>query len=274
MDHARAEIGPPERLMLLGLQMLAPLGAELAAGRGFEGVEVERGLGREAAVEEGADLEIAVDRGLDPGLVAALGERFDHQRVELGVLRLLHPVMLEKALEQRVEPAVVADRIDIMALGHPLDLQDDERDRERVVAKNLGGDRLGRADRLAGRSEGLGEALVEKLEEVDVLRFLAGEVEQGADPMVVAVQLRTGMVEHEGEDELLHQAEYGEIFVAANLVEDALLVVAQKGDRIGAREGFRKEAPAEVELGMRGKDVLDLPGRFDRAGEDVTEVES
>ena len=124
---------------------------------------------------------------------------------------------------------------------------------ERIVAEHFGGDRLGRADRLAGRSEGLGEALVEELEEVDVLGFLAREIEQGADPVVVAVQLRAGMVEHEGEDELLHQAEYGQIFVAANLVEDALLVVAQEGDRRGAREGFRQEAAAEVELGARGE---------------------
>jgi len=81
------------------------------------------------------------------------------------------------------------------------------------------------------------------------LGLLAGEVEQGADAVVVAVQLRAGMVEHEGEDELLHEAEDRQIFMAANLVEHALLAVAQKGDPVGAGEGFREEAAAEFELG-------------------------
>ena len=60
-------------------------------------------------VEEGADLEELVDRLVDLGLAAAFGERVDDQRVELGVLRFLDPVMLQQALEQRVEVAVVAD---------------------------------------------------------------------------------------------------------------------------------------------------------------------
>ncbi len=106
-----------------------------------------------------------------------------------------------------------------------------------------------------------------------MLGLLAGEVEQGADPMVVAVQLRAGVVEHEGEDELLHEAEYGQIFVAANLVEDSPLRFAQESDAVGAGEGFREEAAAEVELCAFGENVLDLPGRFGRAGEDVPEVE-
>ena len=128
----------------------------------------------------------------DPRLVAAFGERLDHQRVELGVLRLLHPVMLQEALEQGIEVGVVPDAVDIMVLGHPLDHQDDQRDRERIVAKHLGGDRLGRADHGAGRAEALGEQGVELAEQVDVLGLLAGEVEQGADAMIVARSAAAG----------------------------------------------------------------------------------
>ena len=47
---------------------------------------------------------------------------------------LLDPVMLEQALEQRIERAVVAHRVEIVALGHPLDLEDGQSDRERIVA--------------------------------------------------------------------------------------------------------------------------------------------
>ena len=47
----------------------------------------------EAAVEERADLEELVDRAVDLVFAAAFGERVDDQRVELGVLRFLDPVM-------------------------------------------------------------------------------------------------------------------------------------------------------------------------------------
>ena len=73
--------------------------------------------GFEAVVEERADLEEPVDRAVDLGLAAPFGERVDDQRVELGVLRLLDPVIAHQALEQRVEIAVVADRAEIMLLA-------------------------------------------------------------------------------------------------------------------------------------------------------------
>ena len=77
--------------MLLVLDRLAVV--ELAADHLLERVDVEAGLGLEAAVEERADLEELVHHAVDLLLAAALGERVDDQRVELGVLRLLDPVI-------------------------------------------------------------------------------------------------------------------------------------------------------------------------------------
>ena len=59
------------------------------------------------------------------------------------------------------------------------------------------------------------------LEQVDVLGFLAGEVEQRADAPVVIQQMRPGMIEHEGEDELLDHAEDAQILVRGNLVQQS-----------------------------------------------------
>ena len=74
-------------------------------GRALERVAVELGLLPKPAVEEGDDFEdIPSIAALQPGLVAALGQRLDHQRVELGVLRLLDPVTAQQVGEQRVEP--------------------------------------------------------------------------------------------------------------------------------------------------------------------------
>ena len=60
----------------------------------LERVEIEPGLGLQPAVEELADLEEFVDRAFDLVLATTLGQRVDDQRVELRVLRLLHPMML------------------------------------------------------------------------------------------------------------------------------------------------------------------------------------
>ena len=96
-------------------------------------------------------------------------------------------------------------------------------DRERIVAEDLGADRFGRADHLAFDREAPLERRVEALEQMDVLGFLAGEVEQRADPPVVAAQRRPRMVDQEREDELLDDPEHAQIFVRGDLVEDPLL---------------------------------------------------
>ena len=59
-------------------------------------------------------------------------------------------------------------------------------DRERIVAQDLGADRLGRADHLAFDREAAHERGVEALEQMDVLGFLAREIEDRANPPVVS----------------------------------------------------------------------------------------
>jgi hypothetical protein len=182
-------------------------------------------------------------------------------------------MVLEEALEQGVEVGVVLDAVDIVVLGHPLDHQDDQRDGERVVAKHLGADRVGRADHRAGRSEAAREQRVEQPEQVDVLGLLAGEVEQSADPVIVLVELRAGMVEHERQNELFDHTEQGQIFVAADLVEDSRLRLVEERNHGGPGERLGHERLRIIERAALGQHVLDLPGGARRGGEHVLEIE-
>ena len=85
----------------------------------------------------------------------------------------------------------------------------------------------------------VGEQAVELAEQMDVLGFLAGEVEQGADAMVVAVQLRPGMVEHERQDELLDQAEQARYSWPRIWLRMRALRLAEEGDGGGPGQRLR-----------------------------------
>src|SRR5688572_3681092 len=101
--HARAEKGEAVGAALGSGGLLALADAELATRCTLESVEVELHLLREARVEEPANLEVFV-HGLGAlGNATAGCERLHHQGVELRVLGFLHPVVLEHALEKRVE---------------------------------------------------------------------------------------------------------------------------------------------------------------------------
>src|SRR5436190_18944685 len=101
-----------------------------------------------------------------------------------------------------------------MGLGHPLEHQDEQRDAERLVTKHHLGHRLWRADDLAFGTEPVAESLTETLKQLDMLGFLAGEVEHRADPQIIGVRkVGADMVEHEWQDEFLDQAEQAEILM-------------------------------------------------------------
>ncbi len=114
-----------------------------------------------------------------------------------------------------------------------------EADRERIVAKHFGADRLRRPDHLALDREAADEGRVEALEQMDVLGFLAREVEQRADaPVVVADQCR-GVIEQERQDELFDDAEDTQILMRADLVEDALLERIERVESPRSAQGSR-----------------------------------
>jgi hypothetical protein len=84
-------------------------------------------------------------------------------------------------------------------------------------------DVLGRPDHGAVLAKAAREGCRKAPEQMDMLRFLSCELQKRADAVVVAIQQRAGMIEHEGKDELLHQPEQGQIFVPLYLVEHQAL---------------------------------------------------
>src|SRR5262245_10627664 len=123
-----------------------------------------------------------------------------------------------------------------MPLRHPLDVQDDERDRERMLRQNRLSDGFRRSDNLAGRAEGAEEVCPESLEEVDVFRFLAGEIQKCSNARIVAVQDGPRVIQNEGQNELLHEAKYVEVVVSTDLIQDHTLLGRQKVQRFDARQ--------------------------------------
>ena len=98
------------------------------------------------------------------------------------------------------------DAVHVMALGHPLDLKDQQCDGEWLVARTALAIVFGRTDHRAGHAETGRKLDAEAVEQMDVLGLLTGELSR-ARTDVVAVELRPGMVEHEGQDEFLDQSE-------------------------------------------------------------------
>ena len=107
MPEARSEVGEARRPILLNNEPLAfryrPANASL------QRFDIEAGLDLKGLVEKSRDREeLLGDTGEFP-LSPAFGKCVHDQGIELGVLRFLHPMMLEQALEQGIDPTGIAD---------------------------------------------------------------------------------------------------------------------------------------------------------------------
>ena len=156
-------------------------------------------------------------------------------------------------------PLVVADALEVVPLGHPFDLQDQQRHRQRMVRQHSPPDLLGRTDHGAGRAEARLELALEGAEQVNVLGFLAGEAQSARVRRSSLAQQRPRMVEHERQDELLDQAEGVEVAVGADVVQLEPPLGIEEVERAGAGERLGHERLAEVEAALAADDVLDAP---------------
>src|SRR5262249_27778180 len=96
-----------------------------------------------------------------------------------------------------------------------------------MMSEDVLGHRLARTDDVAFRAEAFIERLGEAMEELYVLRLLAGEFDIGPNPIVV-VHHRLRLAQHERQNELLDQAEDAQIGVSADLIEKPLLARREK----------------------------------------------
>ena len=88
----------------------------------------------------------------------------DDQSINLGVLRLLQPVMLQQALELRIELLIVAYAVDVMPQRYPLNMQDCEPDAQRTVRQHEAFDIFRRTDELTLAAKARGEVIAKPFE--------------------------------------------------------------------------------------------------------------
>src|SRR5262245_13947538 len=116
-------------------------------------------------------------------------------------------MVLQQALELRIEVLVVANALDVVTLDHPLDVQRGYGHAQCIVLEYLGCDRLRWANHETHGAKPVFKFLSETLEQLDMLRFLAGELQQRAHSVIIALKLWPGVVQYEGENELLDESE-------------------------------------------------------------------
>src|SRR5881409_3417152 len=95
---------------------------------------------------------------------------------------------------------------------------------------------------------------------------------RSARPMVVFVEMRPNVVEHERKNELLDQAECVKIAVTPDLVEKQFFLSCQKIHRVHPDQRFGQEGACEVQLLVAANDVLDSPSNPFRSFQNFLEV--
>ena len=144
-DQERPAVGP-----LLRLPDLALLGVgEGPPGAPCERLDVELELLGEQAVHCAAELEEFVD-----GSLTFLGRQVgchlvDEECVEAGVAGLVDPMEAQDVAEQSVEFLAVADVLDVVQLGEPLDHAGEQQRRQRGLVQHDPGDGLAPGDQPA-----------------------------------------------------------------------------------------------------------------------------
>src|SRR5262245_40998144 len=184
------------------------------------------------------------------------------------MLGLLQPLVFQQVLELWVEILVVLHAFDVVPESHPLDVQDRNRDSQGTVRKHEPLHILCGTDKVALVAEACFEFLAEALEKVNVLRLLAGKLEQSTDLVVVSRELRPRVVNHVGKNEFLDEAKHGQIFMAADLIQSPLLGLCEKGKLLGLRQRRRHERLSEIEPFLASNNVFHSPadplGGFER----------
>src|SRR5262245_54803599 len=176
--------------------------------------------------------------------------------------------MFQQALELRVEILIILNPFYVVPQSHPLDVQDRNPDSQRTVRKHEPLHILCGANKVALVAEASFEFLAEALENVNVLRLLAGKLERSTDLVAVSGELRPRVVNHVGKNEFLDEAKHGQIFMAADLIQSPLLGLCEKGKLLGLHQRRRHERLSEIEPFLASNNIVYSPadplGGFER----------
>ena len=156
--------------------------------------------------------------------------------------------------------------LDVVELGEPLDHARQQQRGQRRRAEHGAGDLFAPGHQAAACAEPRLELVARPAQHLLVLDLLLGEAQQGPQPGLVAVHVAAGMVNDHGHDVLLDEGEDVAVAVATDLVQHALLVVAQAADGADAGDPVGQERLGEVEVASP-EAVVHRPGVLHRAVE-------
>src|SRR5262245_14767636 len=130
-----------------------------------------------------------------------------------------------------------------MSLYHPLDMQNDQRNAQRIMGKNCVGDCLRRTDHGAVHVESASKFFAELFEQVNMFRFFSSEFQERTRSIVVLAEIRPGMIQYEWENEFLDQTENAQVRMTPDLVQLETFEWCEKAELIRPCQGFRHEWP-------------------------------
>jgi hypothetical protein len=118
---------------------------------------------------------------------------------------------------------------------------------------------LSRPDEFAWTGETLDKIATKLLEQMNMLGLFAGELQQRPHPVIIAWQLLARMIHRERQDELFHQAEHGQVLMAANLVQDFFLFIRQKAEPVDLRQRLRHKRLGEIQPLVAADNIFNAP---------------
>jgi len=245
---------------MLYVQKLPPLMVRQPAADGpFQRFEVQTRLLGKPRIKECADLEILLQPGCDVLRRAALGERFEHQAIELGVLRLLDPVMLEQTLKLWIEILVVLDTPQVVSLRHPLEAEDCDGNREGMVAQDRPADLVGRTDETAWRTESAVKLAQHRTKQLAMLLFFIDKVAQRRCAKRIRLYFIIRLTRNERHDKGFDQFEQREVAARPDVVQLEFLRSAQESERLGLRKRLGEKRPREIQSPPLPNEILYAP---------------
>src|SRR6185503_5950450 len=119
---------------------------------------------------------------------------------------------------------IILDAINIVVLNHPFDVQGYQGNTQRIVRKDLRRDSFGWSNYRTFGFKAVRELLPESLEELNVLRFFAGELQKRSRSKIVGLQMGSCLVQHKGQDEFFDQPKDRQVSIPSDLIKKLLLL--------------------------------------------------
>src|SRR5215204_6821454 len=127
------------------------------------------------------------------------------------------------------------------------------------MRKNFPGDRRRRTNDRAFARKGFMKLRRKRFEQLDMLRFFARKLQKSADAVIVFIERRANVIEHERQDEFFDEPENCEIRMPFDLIEHEFFISRQKIQIRGSDKRFGQKRLCKIELPRAADNVLDAP---------------